>query len=219
MGIDEAKKAASIKAVEMISDGMCVGLGTGSTVRFFVEGLVQRCLEGLKITAAASSDRTYAQALEGGIPLISDFKRFDITVDGADEIDGQKRMIKGGGGALLREKILASSSDQMVVIVDEHKCVNSLGRAKLPIEIARFGYLATASKLDLPGEFRMCEDNLYETDNGNYIFDAYLDSPVEDPQDMHLQLITIPGVLETGFFFNLNVTCIVGYEDGRVETL
>lgn len=216
MGIEDAKKAASIKAAEMISDGMRVGLGTGTTVQFFVQRLIERCHEGLVITAAASSERTKAQALGGGIQLIEEFTELDITVDGADEIDPQMRMIKGGGGALLREKILASSSKRMIVIVDEHKRVAKLGRAKVPVEVARFGYKATASKLKLPGAFRLNGKALYETDNGNYIYDVHLDAPIEDPEKLHWEMIAIPGVIETGLFFGLDVSCIVGFEDGRV---
>src|SRR5258708_7904802 len=120
MTIEEAKKAAGHKAAEFIEKGMIVGLGTGTTAFYFIESLIKRCKEGLKIQAVSSSRASAEIAKKGGIEIldINSIPRVDITVDGADEIDPKKRMIKGGGGAHVREKILASSSNEMVVIVD-----------------------------------------------------------------------------------------------------
>lgn len=212
--MNSAKRAAAIKAAELIEDGMCLGLGSGSTVYFFMQELIKRCNEGLNITAACSSLATRQMAEEGGIKLIDEFVTLDLTIDGADEIDPKKRMIKGGGGALLREKIIASSSAEMVVIVDKSKCVEKLGQGKLPLEIAPFGARATAEKIPFEGAFRMQDETLYITDNGNYIYDVYFSG---DPEDVEIQLRSIPGVLETGFFFSLAGRVIIGQSDETVE--
>ncbi len=206
----QQKKNAGMRAAKLIEPGMRVGLGTGSTVIYFVEALIERCRGGLEIQAVASSEKTLEMARAGGIPLLKTFDVLDITVDGADEIDPMKRMIKGGGGALLREKILAFASSHMVVIVDESKCVDKLGTAKLPLEVLPFGHLATASSIPYKGEFRKKGSELFITDNGNYIYDLHFAQPLDDPESVDCQLRSIPGVLETGFFFELANELIVG---------
>ncbi len=225
MGSEECKRAAGRKAAEYVKHGMVVGLGTGSTVFHFIERLIELVQDGLKITALSSSHRSMRQAEEGGIPLaeINEITSIDITVDGADEIDPEFRMIKGGGGALLREKILANMSREMVVIVDESKRVEKLGGVKLPVEILPFACVGTAEKIRLlgfRGEFRkQSGDNLYTTDNGNHIYDIHFDAPREQPEEDHNRLILIPGVIETGYFFNLATSALIGREDGTVEIL
>lgn len=222
MGIDTAKKAAGEKAATLIQNDMVVGLGTGSTVFYFIESLIKRCAQGLKIRAVASSIHSLEQAKAGGVPLIEINKitAIDLTVDGADEIDPEKQMIKGGGGALLREKIVATMSREMVVIVDETKCVSRLGKQKLPIEILPFGHSSTVHKLNqlgYRGHLRTTPKNTpYITDNGNYIYDVQLDPTRAHPLEDHEQMKRIPGVLETGFFFNLADRVIIGFLDGRV---
>lgn len=225
MNSDEMKKKAGEMATEWVENGMLVGLGTGSTVFHFINKLIERVSEGLEIQAVSSSIRSRNQAKEGGIPLadMDQVTSIDLTVDGADEIDSQKRMIKGGGGALLREKILANTSREMVVIVDESKVVERLGKHPLPVEILPFGYSATIDKirkLGYQGRLRTHNaDGLYQTDNGNFIYDIQFESLREDPESDHEKLIRIPGVLETGFFFNLAGRVLVGRSDGTVEKL
>lgn len=225
MDRDEMKKIAGETAAEWIENGMLVGLGTGSTVFHFINRLIQRVAEGLQIQAVSSSKLSREQAKAGGILLadVNAITSIDITVDGADEIDPQKRMIKGGGGALLREKILANTSREMVVIVDESKIVEKLGKHPLPVEILPFGQEATIDKikkLGFHGQLR-CHDNdgPFETDNGNLIYDIHFESLREDPERDHEKLILIPGVLETGFFFNLAGRVLVGKTDGTVDQL
>lgn len=225
MTIEEAKKAAGHKAAEFIEKGMIVGLGTGTTAFYFIESLIKRCKEGLKIQAVSSSRASAEIAKKGGIEIldINSIPRVDITVDGADEIDPKKRMIKGGGGAHVREKILASSSNEMVVIVDESKLVMSVGHAKLPVEIIFYGSPATRVKIEdfgYRGKWRMNEDGtLYITENGNLLFDIQFDTPPMAPEQHHDQLIRIPGVVDTGFFFNLAGRVVVGYQNGTTKTL
>lgn len=222
MSIDTIKKAVGHRAAELIENGMLVGLGTGTTVYYFIEQLIEKCKAGLKIQAVASSNQSLKQAKEGRIPLLDVDKvtSLDMTVDGADEIDPQKRMIKGGGGALVREKIVAAMSREMVVIVDETKLVPALGNAKLPVEIIPFAknsILHHIEKAGYRGSFRRNAGGMpYVTDNGNLIVDIHFGAPREKPELDHEALIHIPGVVDTGFFFNLAGRVIVGFADGQV---
>jgi ribose 5-phosphate isomerase A len=223
MSLETSKQLAAKQAVTYVKDHMLVGIGTGSTVFYFIEYLIERCKQGLNIKAVSSSERSTRQAKAGGIHFadINQITSIDLTIDGADEIDDHYRMIKGGGGALLREKILASSSKQMIVIVDETKVVNYLGKQKLPVEILPFGLQATIYKIErfgFKGKLRQeKEGSLYKTDNANFIYDIFYESPVTHPEEDHLKLISIPGVIETGFFFNLAKKVIIGFKDGHIE--
>lgn len=220
-----AKKIAGQAAAELIQDGMIVGLGTGSTATFFIASLGKRCQEGLKITAVATSQQSTLQAQHLGIPMqdpnITTF--IDITVDGADEIDHKKNMIKGGGGALLREKLLATTSKEMVVVIDETKLVDHLGDHPLPVEIVPFVYRTTLHRLEekgYRGVLRLNRNNqIFVTDNGNYIFDIQYSEPILDPQKEQERLKSIIGVVETGLFFHVAKRIIIGYEDGFTKIL
>src|SRR3989304_8542002 len=143
--MDAIKKRLGRAAAELIKSGMRVGLGSGSTAHFFIKRLGELCAEGLAIQAVASSNESEELAKRAGIPLtdINQLSSLDIAVDGADEIDEQKRMIKGGGGALVREKILASMSTEMVVLVEESKLCSLLGKKNLPVEMIPFGIIST----------------------------------------------------------------------------
>src|SRR5438128_2345721 len=145
LNMDGLKRQAAARALERVSDGMKLGLGTGSTARHFVELLGERVSAGLKVIGVPTSEATRADAERCGIPLttLDDIDRLDLTVDGADEVDPALNLIKGGGGALLREKIVAASSDRMIVIADDSKWVDALGRFPLPIEMIPFGLAAT----------------------------------------------------------------------------
>jgi len=220
---EEVKRAIGKTAADLIENGMIVGLGTGSTAACFIDSLIERCKRGLHIKAVSSSHRSLEQAEKGGIPIydINEVPRIDITVDGADEIDPKKRMIKGAGGAHVREKILASASNEMIVIVDESKLVDRLGRGKLPVEILFFGSPSTKAKLEslgYRGKWRTSPDgSLFITDNGNIILDIEFDSPPLNPEQEHARIIHVPGVIDTGFFFHLAGRVIIGYTDGRIE--
>jgi ribose 5-phosphate isomerase A len=217
--IEKAKKSAGEKAVDFIQDHMVVGIGSGSTISYFIEHLGQRCKDGLVIKAVASSFASTKIAQQAGIPLLNPdvVAEIDVMVDGADEIDAEKRMIKGGGGALLREKILAFSSREMVVIVDDTKVVEKLGKGKLPVEILPFAYPLTIQKIQCRGELRKREDgDLFYTDNGNLIYDIEFDCLRKHPEEDHEKLIRIPGVIETGFFFGLAGPILIGHADGTV---
>jgi ribose 5-phosphate isomerase A len=220
---EQIKKTVGAYAASLVKEGMLVGLGTGSTATYFIESLIERCRAGLKIVAVSSSICSLEQAQAGGIPTLDDeqFTTIDLTIDGADEIDTQNRMIKGAGGALVREKIIASSSHQFVAIVDETKLVPKLGKKALPVEIFSFGMRATLakiSKMGYEGEVRKKKDGaVYVTDNGNYIFDIHSHEGFANPEKDHGRLIALSGVVDTGFFFDLPVQVLVGYPDGNVR--
>ncbi len=220
MSLENCKKAAAEKAISFIKDGMIVGIGTGSTTFYFIEKLIKQCKAGLNIKAVASSEKTLDIARKGEIPLldINTVKSLDIYVDGADEIDPEKRMIKGGGGALLREKISANMSKEKIFIVDESKLVPKLGQRPLPVEIIPFGSTATIHQLErlgYKGILRMKNNAPYITDNHNVIYDVHLPESAT-PEMTHQQITAIPGVVDTGFFFNLTSKVIIGFLDGKV---
>lgn len=218
----EIKRMLGAKAAMFVQDGMCVGLGTGSTATYFIESLIERVRVGLSISAVASSNASLKQAQKGGIPT-SDFSQItsiDLTVDGADEVDPQKRLIKGKGGALTREKIVAAASKRTLIIVDASKMVQTLGRVGLPIEILPFGYRFTLQHLQkagYEGTLRLQGTTPYVTDNGNYIYDIHTPQCFNNPEASHHSIIEIPGVIETGFFFNLASSILIGYPNGVIE--
>ena len=223
--MDRAKRAAGEKAAALIQNGQIVGLGTGSTAAYFIESLIERVKQGLQITAVSSSRASAEQARRGGIVVldINEVPHIDITVDGADEIDPQKRMIKGGGGAHVREKILASASDELVIIVDQTKVVPALGRAKLPVEVLFYGSPSTRRKLEklgYLGHWRMNKDkSLFITENGNLIFDIAFESLPIDPELDHEKILHVPGVVDTGFFFGYAGRVIIGSSDGSTQMI
>lgn len=223
MSINQGKKCAGIKACEFIKPKMLIGLGTGSTVFYFIEELIKKTREGLNLLVVSSSNQSTSQAIKGGINFanVNAIEQIDLTVDGADQIDERGRMIKGGGGALLREKILASSSKEVIIIVDESKVTKQLGFILVPVEILPFGISATIfhlEKLSFKGNLRKNKDGtFFLTDNGNYIYDIEYKKIIETPEEDHFKLKMIPGVIETGFFFNLVKKLIIGYETQTVE--
>ncbi|KAA1191719.1 ribose-5-phosphate isomerase RpiA [Paenibacillus sp. FSL E2-8871] len=217
------KQLAAEKAVEYVEDGMKVGLGTGSTAYWAIRKLGERVSEGLKITAVATSRASEEQARELGIPLVAfgDIDSLDLTIDGADELDSSLQLIKGGGGALLREKIVASNSTRMIVIADEGKVVNTLGKFPLPVEIVPFAWewtVAELAKLGCQPELRRSGEELYKTDNGNYIADCRFEA-IEAAPKLALTIQNIPGVVDHGLFIGIAAMAIVGKLDGTIEII
>ncbi len=225
MGHEIAKKTAAHQAAKLIEQDMIVGLGTGSTASLFITELAHRIQkEGLRIKAAISSSKRSADlAREFGMHVedINEIFRVDITVDGADEIDPKKRLIKGRGGAHVREKILASSSQELIIIADESKLVDRLGVGVLPVEIVSFGAPATRLKIETLGyksAWRLHEDgSLYVTENGNLLLDLSFETPLSMPEEVHEELIHLPGVVDTGFFFQMAGRIVIGWQNGSFE--
>lgn len=220
---ERAKKAAGEAAADLIRNGMRVGLGTGSTASAFIIALARRCSEGLDIECVSSSVPSFILAQSLDIPLIdiNSIDRLDVTVDGADEIDAQKVMIKGGGGALLREKILAAMSEEMIVVIDESKLVESIGKFPLPVEIIPFALPATIRHLTeagYRGELRRnANGKPFITENENLIYDLQIGTPIKEYNALQERLLRIPGIVDTGLFIGYAGRVIIGHLDGTVE--
>ena len=221
--ITKAKKAAGEKAAALVQPGMLVGLGTGSTAYWAIEKIGQLVKEGLHIQAVATSIASEKQARALGIPItsFSEIQQLDLDIDGADEISEEGQLIKGGGGSLLREKIVALASRHRVIVGDERKYVKTLGKFPLPVEVVPFGWeLVFKSLQALQGHptLRTKDYQPYITDNSNYIIDCSF-GVIREPEQLHQQLKTLTGVVETGLFLNLKPTVIIAYENGDVKTI
>jgi len=215
MSADEYKRAAAAAAVELVQSGMTLGLGTGSTAAHFITALGERVRGGLDVTAVPTSEDTARKAVAAGIDLIEPDETtiIDLAVDGTDEVDGRKNLIKGGGGALLREKIIANAARRFVVIADASKKVAELGAFPLPVEIDRFSFALTVravhetlaehgyAKADV--RLRAGPDSpSFISDGGNFILDCRL-ARIGDAASLDRALGAIPGVIETGLFVGI----------------
>ena len=218
------KREVAAVAVALVEDGMRLGIGSGSTAEIFVELLAERVRDGLTIVGVPTSERTAALCRDLGVPLatLDDEPELDLDVDGADELDGALRLVKGGGGALLREKIVAAASRRMVVIADQSKQVETLGAFPLPIEVNGFGMVATylaieraANLIGLSGALtlRRRGEGPFITDGGHLILDASF-GRIPDPEALSAALHAIPGVVEHGLFLGLADTAILAGPDG-----
>lgn len=213
------KEQVGIKAAEFVTDGMIVGLGTGSTAYYFVAELGRRIKEeGLQITAVTTSSMTYEQAEGLGIPLkaIDDVEVVDLTVDGADEVDPALNGIKGGGGALLMEKIVATNSKDCIWIVDESKQVETLGAFKLPVEVVQYGAENLFRHFEKKGyspAYREKDGQRFVTDQGNFIIDLDL-KVIPDTEALAEELDRTVGVVDHGLFLGMVSKVIVGTPEG-----
>ncbi len=229
MDAREMKIKAAAAALEYVEDGMRLGIGTGSTAEEFVRLVAEKVAAGFRIEGVPTSERTARLCLELGVSLksLDELPELDLTIDGADEVDGQLRLIKGGGGALLREKIVAAASKRMIVIADETKVVDVLGAFKLPIEVNPFGQVATriaiekvASRLGLSGDItvRQSHDGAFLTDGGHLILDASF-GRIPDADALAGELNAIPGVVEHGLFIGIaSLAIIAGPQGARTLT-
>ncbi|MDX2253683.1 MAG: ribose-5-phosphate isomerase RpiA [Nitrospira sp.] len=222
--LDSFKKAAALRAVEFVHDGMVVGLGTGSTAKHMVIALGEKVRAGMTLRAVPTSQETAALARQSGITLIDTDNRWDIDVaiDGADQVDPGFNLIKGGGGALLKEKIVAASARQFIVLIDYTKQVPVLGGSfPLPIEIIPFGWGSTAREIQhltkSPVVLRERHGAPFKTEAGNLIVDVHL-ARIEQPAELEIALNQIPGIVETGLFVGRTDILIVGKASGT-ETL
>ena len=213
--VEAQKQAAAERALQLVKPGTIVGLGTGSTARYFIEGLAARVRHGLTVQAVVTSLESRALAEAGGIPITDRADGpLDLAVDGADEIDPAVNCVKGRGGALLREKIVAHASRRFVLIADESKLVGRLGRGPVPIEVLPFLWQATGRSIESLGgrpELRMAPGGPFKTDNGNLVLDTSFG--VVDAA-LGVALHGIPGVIEHGLFFGMARAAIVGSASG-----
>ncbi|WP_395710631.1 ribose-5-phosphate isomerase RpiA [Reyranella sp.] len=208
-GRDALKRAAAEAAVELVQDGMVVGLGTGSTAAFAVDALARRHRQGLSFVGIPTSERTAARARDAGLPLttFAAHRLIDLTIDGADEVErGTLNLIKGLGGALLREKIVAAASRRLAIIVDGVKLVDRLGtRATVPVEVVAFGLEATQAALEALGASVRIRLSLagepFVTDSGNRILDCSF-GPIADPARLEDRIRRVVGVVESGLFIS-----------------
>lgn len=226
---DEQKEAAGYAALKFIKPGMKVGLGTGSTANYFIRALAEKVRGGLDVKCVATSKASGDLAKSLGIELttLEEAPFLEVTVDGADEIDADFRLIKGGGGALLLEKIVATSSRHMVVIADESKRVAKLGKFPLPVEVVPFGVKATGWKLERAFKMvgmepkmtlRVKEGKPFRTDAGNVIIDCAC-AEIKEPDRLEVILNNIPGVVNNGLFNGIAGIALIGKADGSVEEI
>lgn len=225
MSAPDLKRAAAERAIPLVEDGMRLGIGTGSTAAAFIKLLGERVRAGLNVTGVPTSEATRIACEREGIPLatLEDLPELDLTIDGADEVDGSLRLIKGGGAALLREKIVAVASRRMVVIADASKHVETLGAFPLPVEVNLFGIGATTRAVEAAVARAGCTGEIVRrhdasgapllTDGGHAILDLRL-GRIPDPEALSAGLWAVPGVVEHGLFLGIADAAILAAAKG-----
>jgi ribose 5-phosphate isomerase A len=218
--LNSLKRAAALKSVDYVKDGMVVGLGTGSTAKYMIIALGEKVREGMHLRGVPTSQETAVLAKHCGITLIDSDNRWviDVAIDGADQVDPGFNLIKGGGGALLKEKIVSASAKQFIVLVDHTKTVPVLGGSfPLPIEVIPFGWGSTAREIEALTKSRVAlrEKNgaPFKTEAGNMIVDVHL-ARIDQPRELEIALNQIPGIVETGLFVGRTDVLIVGTPQG-----
>lgn len=222
---DPAKRAAGYAAVDRyVTDGACIGLGTGTTAYWAIERVGQRVAAGERIAAVPTSSETEALCRRWNIAVLALLERpMSVAIDGADEVAADWSLTKGGGGALFREKAVALSAQRFVVVATENKLVAKLGAFPLPVEIVPYAAPYVRREVermspDLRIVRRGSEDAPYVTDNHNWIFDCHFGC-IDDPRSLDEALRTIHGVVATGIFFGIASDVIVGLPDGKARSL
>lgn len=213
--VESRKRAAAERALELLRPRTVIGLGTGTTARYFIDAVAARVRAGLQIQAVVTSQESRWLAQQGGIPVVDDIDApLDLAVDGADEIDAHLNCIKGRGGALLREKIVAHASRRFVLIADDSKLVEQLGATPVPIEVLPFLWKVTVRSIESLGgrpRLRMAGSAPFKTDNNNLVLDTNFDRV---DGNLAATLHTIPGVLEHGIFLGMAQGAILGGSQG-----
>ncbi|MDI9396053.1 MAG: ribose 5-phosphate isomerase A [Euryarchaeota archaeon] len=218
------KRAAGIAAAGLVSSGMIVGLGTGSTLAYTIKELGRRVREeGLDILGVVTSYQSEMLAVDAGIRLttLSQNPELDLAIDGADQIDSELRAIKGGGAAHTREKIVSVSAKRFVVVADESKTSTQLDKP-VPVEVMPFAKELVINKIrELGGEPELRsavkKDGPVITDNGNFVLDVKF-GVIKNPETLAIQLSAIPGVVEHGIFCNVD-ELYIGKKDGSVKII
>ena len=219
------KRDAAIRALDFVRDGMKLGLGSGTTAEVFLDVLGPHVRGGLNITGVPTSERTAGLCRKLGIPLgaLEQLAPLDLDIDGADEADHARNLVKGGGGAHLREKIVAASSKKMIVIADSSKLVKTLGQFPLPVEVVEYGKSTTLTRMttafaalgygDVPMTLRMKDGAPFKTDSGNIIYDCAFGAITDAPK-LAAALDGVTGIVEHGLFIGLATTLVIAGPDG-----
>lgn len=222
---DQIKHLVARQAAQLVQNNMTVGIGSGTTIYWLIMELGKRVKSGLFFRAIPTSKKTAALAAQQNIPLaeLNEVNIIDITIDGADEIDPQLQMIKGGGGALLQEKMVAAASRELFILADHTKLVKQLGEFPLPLDVIPFGWKQVQRHIfetfQVQATLRVQEDGKpFVTDHGNYILDCHFHT-IEQPDVLTYELNAIPGVADNGLFVNMADLALIGYPDGRTETM
>lgn len=225
MSAPDLKRAAAARAVTLVEPGMRLGIGTGSTAAAFIVLLGERVRAGLDVVGVPTSEATRIACEREGIRLatLEEMPELDLTIDGADEVDGDLRLIKGGGAALLREKIVAVASRRMVVIADAGKRVETLGAFPLPVEVNLFGIGATTRAVEAAVAQAGCAGDIVRrrdasgtavvTDGGHALLDLRL-GRIPDPEALSARLWAVPGVVEHGLFLGIADAAILAEASG-----
>ena len=218
--LDLLKRQAALRAADYVTDGMVVGLGTGTTAKHLIEALGECVARGLSIQVVPTSHDTAALARKSGIPLVDSDNAWtiDVAIDGADQVDPAFNLVKGGGGALLKEKIVAAAARRFIVMVDQTKLVPALGGTfPLPIEVVPFGWGSTARHIErASGGTAVLRERggvVFETEAGHVILDLHMPK-IDDPAHLEVELNQIPGIVETGLFIGRTSILSVGRPQG-----
>lgn len=219
---DKIKQLVGKEAVSLVQQDMIIGIGSGSTVFYFIEALAKKVQEGFNCKAVPTSSQTLSLSQKQGITMLelNEVDHIDLTIDGADELDEQLQLIKGGGGALLQEKMVAHASQQLVIIADESKLKSELGAFPLPVEVIPNGWKRVQQEIQetykISVILRMKNGDAFLTDSGHYILDCNFQS-ISAPAELNTLLNLIPGVVETGLFIGMCDMAIIGQVDGTVH--
>jgi ribose 5-phosphate isomerase A len=221
---DEIKQLVAKQAAQLVQNNMTVGIGTGSTIYWLIMELGDRVKDGLFFRAIPTSKKTAALAAQYNIPLaeLNAVDTIDLTIDGADEIDPHLQLIKGGGGALLQEKMVAAASREVLILADQSKLVQQLGKFPLPLEVVPFGWKQVQREIretyQIEAALRMQDDQPFITDHGHYILDCPFQH-IEQADELTYELNNIPGVVDNGLFINMADLALIGFPDGKTETI
>jgi ribose 5-phosphate isomerase A len=220
----EIKKLAGTAAISLVENDMVLGVGTGTTVYWFIMALAEKVKNGLRCQAVPTSKQTETLVRQYNIPILAlnDVNSIALTIDGADEIDPSFQLIKGGGGALLQEKMVAAASGRLVIIADHTKLVDCLGKFPLPIEVIPYGWKQVQKQIttlyNIESTLRLKEGQPFITDHGHYILDCHF-GQITDAPKLEIILNNIPGVVENGLFIHRAQQALVAFPDGSIKTI